>query len=86
MIEHIRQFYTLTNLQGSQTASNFVDTNTGFTLLQTYKVLKLVLLPLLPIQGFTLLQTYKVLKHLRTCNCNLLCFTLLQTYKVLKHH
>ena len=35
----------------------------GFTLLQTYKVLKLSGLPGVGGVGFTLLQTYKVLKH-----------------------
>ena len=33
-------FYTLTNLQGSQTPSDSVFCSLCFTLLQTYKVLK----------------------------------------------
>ena len=35
------QFYTLTNLQGSQTTAGNLLSTAGFTLLQTYKVLKL---------------------------------------------
>ena len=38
------QFYTLTNLQGSQTARKVQKRKYSFTLLQTYKVLKLCLL------------------------------------------
>ena len=35
------KFYTLTNLQGSQTNGRITECKIGFTLLQTYKVLKL---------------------------------------------
>ena len=35
-----RPFYTLTNLQGSQTCRSKLLSRTSFTLLQTYKVLK----------------------------------------------
>ena len=35
-----RTFYTLTNLQGSQTVDGVTAPESSFTLLQTYKVLK----------------------------------------------
>ena len=56
----------------------------GFTLLQTYKVLKQAQTPINRQQGFTLLQTYKVLKHYDVVSGLCEGFTLLQTYKVLK--
>ena len=77
-------FYTLTNLQGSQTIQRTVSDVTSFTLLQTYKVLKRKRWLYLGQNSFTLLQTYKVLKLLLLIPFHCLCFTLLQTYKVLK--
>ena len=56
------RFYTITNLQGSQTKDVEDDRKKSFTPLQTYKVLKhnkaICYLSL----SFTPLQTYKVLK------------------------
>ena len=77
-------FYTLTNLQGSQTSVFIFHFGTCFTLLQTYKVLKRVLATTASPTCFTLLQTYKVLKHIFIGQVIRFCFTLLQTYKVLK--
>ena len=57
-----RPFYTLTNLQGSQTCRSKLLSRTSFTLLQTYKVLKLSGYDTCDEPSFTLLQTYKVLK------------------------
>ena len=80
----IKQFYTITNLQGSQTLLSFLFDRSSFTPLQTYKVLK----PWVNIQRkldcFTPLQTYKVLKPTAKLYCHRICFTPLQTYKVLK--
>ena len=57
-------FYTLTNLQGSQTKIKSKYSFVSFTLLLTYKVLK----PVKPVpdgvDSFTLLLTYKVLKRI----------------------
>ena len=78
------QFYTLTNLQGSQTKTLKQGKSLGFTLLQTYKVLKQKFRHNRPICCFTLLQTYKVLKPLGWHYKRDYSFTLLQTYKVLK--
>ena len=62
--KYVWRFYTITNLQGSQTKYGLEFKDTSFTPLQTYKVLK----PKLRITGschsFTPLQTYKVLKPL----------------------
>ena len=58
-----RLFYTLTNLQGSQTTARNYRVTECFTLLQTYKVLKHWSAMYLISFSFTLLQTYKVLKH-----------------------
>ena len=55
-------FYTLTNLQGSQTRTSNRNNEACFTLLQTYKVLKLPIQQYTQTRRFTLLQTYKVLK------------------------
>ena len=57
-----RMFYTLTNLQGSQTFADSYFLTVSFTLLQTYKVLKQNTIDELKSDCFTLLQTYKVLK------------------------
>ena len=56
----------------------------GFTLLQNYKVLKLIVLLILYLLCFTLLQNYKVLKLCQLSEYDFECFTLLQNYKVLK--
>ena len=77
-------FYTLTNLQGSQTLNQKLSLYFSFTLLQTYKVLKQYAGKYGAKGGFTLLQTYKVLKPITPHPPHNLCFTLLQTYKVLK--
>ena len=55
-------FYTITNLQGSQTLTEMKFTVISFTPLQTYKVLKLRRSGLILKRSFTPLQTYKVLK------------------------
>ena len=57
------KFYTITNLQGSQTYSLIQPSFSSFTPLQTYKVLKPVCYRQSRLLGFTPLQTYKVLKH-----------------------
>ncbi len=56
------QFYTITNLQGSQTDMCGVGTAHSFTPLQTYKVLKPTMGQTPEEKRFTPLQTYKVLK------------------------
>ena len=62
MLQALCVFYTLTNLQGSQTERVASVFDISFTLLQTYKVLKLGIIKLILYTRFTLLQTYKVLK------------------------
>ena len=82
--ENFIKFYTITNLQGSQTSIRWQRNHNCFTPLQTYKVLKRILGGVGNVKSFTPLQTYKVLKH---CNCQMVwncSFTPLQTYKVLK--
>ena len=79
-----KKFYTITNLQGSQTWQLKQLTKLCFTPLQTYKVLKLNILFHCKIEGFTPLQTYKVLKQRIQQQVSLYGFTPLQTYKVLK--
>ena len=56
-------FYTITNLQGSQTVSSYMTAYYSFTPLQTYKVLKPELTYQALYYRFTPLQTYKVLKR-----------------------
>ena len=56
------KFYTITNLQGSQTHSHSQHQVSSFTPLQTYKVLKRVIDNRSEEESFTPLQTYKVLK------------------------
>ena len=56
-------FYTITNLQGSQTGVMLIAGLSSFTPLQTYKVLKPTVKLLNRRICFTPLQTYKVLKH-----------------------
>ena len=80
----LKEFYTLTNLQGSQTCTVSAIPLDSFTLLQTYKVLKRRCKRYAGRKSFTLLQTYKVLKLVKAIKFLKLCFTLLQTYKVLK--
>ena len=77
-------FYTLTNLQGSQTAKARRAIHKRFTLLLTYKVLKLPMVDTTETPCFTLLLTYKVLKRDETHTYSYAGFTLLLTYKVLK--
>ena len=77
-------FYTITNLQGSQTLTEMKFTVISFTPLQTYKVLKQLRLFNLESKCFTPLQTYKVLKLAILFTDVFCCFTPLQTYKVLK--
>ena len=77
-------FYTITNLQGSQTVSSYMTSYYSFTPLQTYKVLKPELTYQALYYRFTPLQTYKVLKRLNGRRREGCCFTPLQTYKVLK--
>ncbi len=77
-------FYTITNLQGSQTLTEMKFTVISFTPLQTYKVLKQLRLFNLESKCFTPLQTYKVLKLRRSGLILKRSFTPLQTYKVLK--
>ena len=57
-------FYTITNLQGSQTVSSYMTAYYSFTPLQTYKVLKPELTYQALYYRFTPLQTYKVLKQI----------------------
>ena len=78
-------FYTITNLQGSQTVSSYMTAYYSFTPLQTYKVLKPELTYQALYYRFTPLQTYKVLKRILGGVGNVKSFTPLQTYKVLKH-
>ena len=78
------KFYTITNLQGSQTYSLIQPSFSSFTPLQTYKVLKPVCYRQSRLLGFTPLQTYKVLKQLSHSVWCKNSFTPLQTYKVLK--
>ena len=78
-------FYTITNLQGSQTLRTHSMVKISFTPLQTYKVLKRIS-QTYDLQGcFTPLQTYKVLKPAMGQTPEETRFTPLQTYKVLKH-
>ena len=78
------KFYTITNLQGSQTYSLIQPSFSSFTPLQTYKVLKRKLWYYSKFHRFTPLQTYKVLKPAALEAMLLSGFTPLQTYKVLK--
>ena len=57
------EFYTITNLQGSQTLRTHSMVKISFTPLQTYKVLKPYGYASFWSGSFTPLQTYKVLKH-----------------------
>ena len=59
-LKHV--FYTITNLQGSQTGLKPILYSWGFTPLQTYKVLKRYQIRGYSPIRFTPLQTYKVLK------------------------
>ena len=77
-------FYTITNLQGSQTISLSYKLFKSFAPLQTYKVLKPLFPSTHPYFGFAPLQTYKVLKRKGFIFKNDLSFAPLQTYKVLK--
>ena len=61
-IGNISKFYTITNLQGSQTHDTTAYDRKSFTPLQTYKVLKQSSLFHKMDFCFTPLQTYKVLK------------------------
>ena len=56
------EFYTITNLQGSQTPEKAYSSLSCFTPLQTYKVLKPTMGQTPEEKRFTPLQTYKVLK------------------------
>ena len=78
------QFYTITNLQGSQTGVMLIAGLSSFTPLQTYKVLKPTVILLNRRICFTPLQTYKVLKPTMGQTPEEKRFTPLQTYKVLK--
>ena len=82
----MQEFYTITNLQGSQTIARGGDAVGSFTPLQTYKVLKLPSVSPPITKRFTPLQTYKVLKPIAKPYFRRICFTPLQTYKVLKLH
>ena len=77
-------FYTITNLQGSQTQIWMFFVSQCFTPLQTYKVLKHICQANSITFRFTPLQTYKVLKQKMPYRRLISCFTPLQTYKVLK--
>ena len=77
-------FYTITNLQGSQTISLSYKLFKSFAPLQTYKVLKPLFPSTHPYFGFAPLQTYKVLKPLFPSTHPYFGFAPLQTYKVLK--
>ena len=81
----VSQFYTFTNLQGSQTCSMGNRKRCSFTPLQTYKVLKRFITQSFNLSCFTPLQTYKVLKRYSLLIGRPTSFTPLQTYKVLKH-
>ena len=78
------KFYTITNLQGSQTYSLIQPSFSSFTPLQTYKVLKQLSHSVWCKNSFTPLQTYKVLKQVVSETEKTKSFTPLQTYKVLK--
>ena len=58
------EFYTITNLQGSQTSIRWQRNHNCFTPLQTYKVLKHCNCQMVWNCSFTPLQTYKVLKQI----------------------
>ena len=79
------QFYTLTNLQGSQTQCVAVPVIYRFYTLTNLQGSQTHRITFAVIKCFTLLQTYKVLKPSDEYLGDVFGFTLLQTYKVLKH-
>ena len=72
-------FYTITNLQGSQTPEKAYSSLSCFTPLQTYKVLKPTMGQTPEEKRFTPLQTYKVLKRYAYVSVNL---SVLHHYKL----
>ena len=78
------QFYTLTNLQGSQTYLLAVSCVLSFYTLTNLQGSQTCMGNCICSKSFTLLQTYKVLKRKMVMKKRFQSFTLLQTYKVLK--
>ena len=78
------KFYTLTNLQGSQTIDWQCFNRSEFYTLTNLQGSQTILFFHPFIFSFTLLQTYKVLKQSFRLGIADFGFTLLQTYKVLK--
>ena len=78
------EFYTITNLQGSQTGVILIAGLSKFYTITNLQGSQTSIRWQRNHNCFTPLQTYKVLKH---CNCQMVwncSFTPLQTYKVLK--
>ena len=75
----IKQFYTITNLQGSQTLLSFLFDRSSFTPLQTYKVLK-------PFRSHqkqhTVLHHYKLTRFSNTTYGNSTKMEVLHHYKL----
>ena len=78
------KFYTLQNLQDSQTERRTGKINSCFTPFKTYKTLKQESVNIWPKRSFTPYKTYKTLKQTIDPAITGMGFTPFKTYKTLK--